>query len=486
MTNKALGQVFTLRQIADYMVGLLSVGKDKTILDPCFGEGVFLDSLSSWYKNLIGVELDKELFGKFNSSQIEIHNTDFLSFVPDAKIHGIIMNPPYIRHEAIDKLDLYGISKASLRQNPLYKSLPANSNMYLYFIQKALDLLEVGGELIVIFPNSWRNSKNEQSLLSVINTYGHISMEIDVRTTAFTSGALVDVIILKIIKSHNCERTKKLELVSNGSTLIEIIKTNKSDNLERSKANFEDYASIRRGITTGYNEMFINPKFDKCTGCAKFIYPIISSPKNLAQGSSLDSVLIIPTHTNISKYPSLEWYINEYKNVILKKQEPSVLYKKITNREPDWYCIKAIDCHGIIFSYIIRDNMEFLLNSSEDLVRDNFYIIQPKIDKYLLLALLNNFYTYTQLEDMGKTYGNGLLKLQTYDFKQLYLPDVSKFSTSSTEKLRDLAKKYDKAKSSDLIRQMTEIIAKYEKIGAKDIEKRYNENKRRRLGGNVN
>ena len=62
MTCKHLGQVFTQKQIADYMVGLFSVGKNKTILDPCFGEGVFLDSLSSNYHSIIGIELDKKYY----------------------------------------------------------------------------------------------------------------------------------------------------------------------------------------------------------------------------------------------------------------------------------------------------------------------------------------------------------------------------------------------------------------------------------------
>ena len=37
-----LGQVFTNKTVAEYMVSMFELGKDALILDPCFGAGAFL------------------------------------------------------------------------------------------------------------------------------------------------------------------------------------------------------------------------------------------------------------------------------------------------------------------------------------------------------------------------------------------------------------------------------------------------------------
>ena len=63
--------------------------------------------------------------------------------------------------------------------------------------------------------------------------------------------------------------------------------------------------------------------------------------------------------------------------------------------------------------------MKFVMNETSAFARDNFYVIKPKVDKWVLFALLNNYYTYYQLELSGKRYGAGLLKLQRYDIEEL-------------------------------------------------------------------
>ncbi len=55
-----------------------------------------------------------------------------------------------------------------------------------------------------------------------------------------------------------------------------------------------------------------------------------------------------------------------------------------------------------------------------EIVRDNFYIINCDFDEKLAFALLNNYYKFIiSLKKIGKKYGNGLLKIQKYDFNNL-------------------------------------------------------------------
>lgn len=73
------------------------------------------------------------------------------------------------------------------------------------------------------------------------------------------------------------------------------------------------------------------------------------------------------------------------------------------------------------------------------MARDNFYTLQTTADAYLLMALLNNRFIYTQLELLGKTYGNGLLKIQKYDVDSLLIIAPERLSANSVGKLKDYA-----------------------------------------------
>lgn len=123
------------------------------------------------------------------------------------------------------------------------------------------------------------------------------------------------------------------------------------------------------------------------------------------------------------------------------------------------------------------------MNDGHYLIRDNFYIICPKIDKYLMFALLNNYYSYYQLEKIGKEYGGGLLKLQKYDLENIKFPNTTVISQEDNETLKQLAKKLLKAKSNyqKLIDDITKIISHYSDINYDLIKSNYLEKKRSRL-----
>ena len=64
MSRVDLGQIFTRRIVADYMVSLFTLPVKSVVLDPCFGEGVFLRSLDENTEySQVGYEIDPTLFG---------------------------------------------------------------------------------------------------------------------------------------------------------------------------------------------------------------------------------------------------------------------------------------------------------------------------------------------------------------------------------------------------------------------------------------
>lgn len=478
-----LGQIFTREDVAKYMISLFNIGINSKVLDPCFGSGNFIKQLLSLgFNNIDGYEIDRTLFKKVKQELklSNLYNQDFLSTEISQKYDGIIMNPPYIRHEKIDKLKEYGISKTILRKNKIFAKLPTNANIYMYFIVKAIHLLKQNGELVVIFPSSWIKTKNGTEFKNLLNNYCSLINEINITGDIFEDSPMVEVIILHLRKGRSkvVPNNQKIE-VKNG--VLKFINDKlESCNLKFSTP-FDKIAKIRRGLTTGCNEIFINPQFQKEESMVH-LCPIISSPKSI-NGYQTKNVLLDKVFMPNSKYQFTEEinnFIKECETYIISSRSPKTLYEKIKQHKK-WFDIKNIDSSGILFSYFVRNDMKFIYNDEGYLARDNFYIIKPEIDSEITFALLNNYYIYYQLENIGKRYGAGLLKIQRYDFDSLRFPDFEEFSNEDILSLKKEAKTLSSENSMIAIDNITKIISKYSSISYSKIKQLYEEAKQLRL-----
>ena len=79
--KQILGQYFTSKTIADFMVSLISPGRiGSRILDPGVGRGVFLEALKQRdYTNVNAFEIDEELYKvvKTQYSEFDIQFSNF-------------------------------------------------------------------------------------------------------------------------------------------------------------------------------------------------------------------------------------------------------------------------------------------------------------------------------------------------------------------------------------------------------------------------
>ena len=197
-----LGQVYTKQAVADFMVGLFSIAEGAHVLDPCFGRGVFVNSLLENTGFLVdGVEIDEasySAFGNPDESRCRLTNGDF--FDVEGTFDGIIMNPPYVRQEELDKLAPLGVTKQKLQSACGLMTISTKANLYMYFILRAILLLREGGELIAIFPNSWTNTPVGRQFYEQMSLHGCITDFINVEGEAFEGSPMVDVCILKYVK----------------------------------------------------------------------------------------------------------------------------------------------------------------------------------------------------------------------------------------------------------------------------------------------
>lgn len=473
-----LGQVYTKKTVAEYMVSLFDLPSKSLVLDPCFGGGVFVNALydNSDY-SIDAIEIDSKSFCALRNKdryRLNLFCSDFFSHT-FSEYDGVIMNPPYVRQEEIDLMVPLGISKDYLRSICVDYNIPSKSNLYVYFILHAISLLKMGGQLVVIFPNSWKKSTIAPFLTSVFNTQGYIQKDITVKGNPFDGSPMVDVCILKFVKGRS--GNTESYILDAESLRLEKLPTNNFDScITEFTIPLNSVCKVKRGLTTFFNDMFVNaPNF-----LSEYFIPIISSPKDISglstKSAMCDNLLQLPNSENISK--EAKSYLSLYKSQILRDKKPATLYKKICT-DTFWYSLPKQTPGNIIFPYIIRHQPCFILNDGLYIARDNFYVLYYSMNNLLLIALLNNYYIYSQLEIKGKTYGNGLLKIQKYDVDALEIVNPNYIDSKTSDKLVSLAQNLLESPSNELIAKITSALEPFYFIS--NIEETYFKLKSERL-----
>lgn len=160
------GQYFTEPVVADFMVSLITHGKEAKVLEPSCGKGVFLQKLAEHgFCNFSAYEIDTELAHEFSNVKYE----SFISSLVSEKYDVIIGNPPYIRWKNLEEELKKELSKSYL-WNRYFNSL---CDYLFIFILKSIEQLNEGGELIFICSDYWMNTTNSQSLRNYMCTHGY-------------------------------------------------------------------------------------------------------------------------------------------------------------------------------------------------------------------------------------------------------------------------------------------------------------------------
>ena len=145
--------------ILSYMVNRLEISKGDSILEPCAGDGVFIEKIVKLFPDKLykieALDLNPKavtnLSASFQSDNIQIRQADtLLDLTLDlyANMNGhytkIIGNPPYGAWQDYDK------------RNVLKKRYGGHvRETYTLFIRRAIDLLAESGKLVFIIPDTF-------------------------------------------------------------------------------------------------------------------------------------------------------------------------------------------------------------------------------------------------------------------------------------------------------------------------------------------
>ncbi len=479
--NRAFGQVFTNSKVAKIMVQLAikGVNKGNTVLDPCIGQNIFLNEFTKEMPEvmLTGIEMDKnliddEILSFYCQSKRNLIVGDFFDLNIYNKFDRIIMNPPYVRQE-----DLLGQINNKTRISNILKNLgidiPSKSNLYVYFISKALKHLNTGGKLVAIIYDSWLYSDFGKDFRDIISLNHEVNKIIHFEQEAFDN-VNVGATIMEITKPKSSttvsRKTSYLNLKNpsqhNTGKNIKKINIHKFNSSNNSLFNFDtsffidlectSAKPVIRGTSSIINKYFIleEKRLDN-------VVPIIKDIKRIRRMAITDNFKYLFSPRNELKEEEVK-YINEIKsNVIKDKEKYRSVHKKIVEKKI-WYKPRLIDPGNIIFNYYFRRNLDYLLNTNLVYTADNFYnlYINEK-DLYLLFSILNSSLTKASLMESSKPQGHGLRKIQLNRFKSLKIinPKLLKPSTKLVlEKLGIKLSSSLRSESSKIINDIDKLL----------------------------
>ena len=197
-TKKTTGSFYTCNTIADFIADWAVKTPEMCVLEPAFGDGIFIDSALVKYEKLgnhnpkiLGVEIQKNPYNLFMQSHKEVvgFNMDFIDFKASTHIDAIIGNPPYISLKRLDddqrKKTLQLISDYGI-------NMQTSGSLWMPFVIHSTELLEQNGKLGFVLPYEityvryaselWKYLASNYGKLTICRIYHDFFPDVDVET----------------------------------------------------------------------------------------------------------------------------------------------------------------------------------------------------------------------------------------------------------------------------------------------------------------
>ncbi|WP_276499697.1 class I SAM-dependent DNA methyltransferase [Pontibacter litorisediminis] len=370
----------------------------------------------------------------------------------------VLGNPPYIRQEELGSFKLY-LQKA-------YSTYAGTADLYVYFVERGLELLREGGQFSYILPNKWMRAGYGQALRQWLQTY-KLEQLLDFGDLPVFEEATTYPLILAVAKYEpepgytfeaatintlqfeqgleayvqQHKYTVQADLLPNsGWTLSNSIAQQLLEKLRNTGTPLGDYVEgkIYYGIKTGYNEAFV---IDEATKerfiledprSEEVIKPFLLGRdlKRYQTPKTNKFLLFIPWHFPLHKDSSItgasleaerafmEHYPVVYNHLLKYKAGLSKRNKAETGIRYEWYALQRcaasyfeeFDKNKVMFQEIATFQ-SFVIDKSGSYSNNKTYII-PDADNFIL-GLLNSKVTWWFLNQITSKLQGGALAMQS-------------------------------------------------------------------------
>jgi len=455
------------------MVSYLLHQNGTSIFDPAVGPGTFFRAAKHVAEELgrnvelLGYEIDPTIFqegtklGLTEADFQQVKVSDFLLNPPEELFPAIIANPPYIRHHRLSaeqKTYLKSLSKKILGW-----AIDGRAGIHVYFFIQSLILLQPDGRLAFIMPADTCEGIFAARLWLWILTHYRLDAVISFAPGASPFPKVDTNPLIFLIKNAppsdtffwvlcNTEGTDTLKEWIRGefqgpsnedltiyprfvAEALETGLSRKPSLATKSKYTLKDFAKVVRGIATGANDFFFLTRQDakNLNIPGEFLHSAVGRTRDVKEQiitsnlmDALDeqgrpTLLVSFDGRPVSSFPEpVQKYIQHGVELGLPAKA------LISTRNP-WYKMETRLPPSILFAYLGRRNCRFILNQAGVLPLTSFLAIYPLQDSRdsleKLWHLLNDPAVIANLSLVGKSYGDGALKVEPRALERLPIPD---------------------------------------------------------------
>lgn len=483
--RKQYGQFFTPFSVARFMAQWIThlPADEPRILDPCAGLGVFeraiCESNSEIAKDARFVlwEKDEGLAGDLANvcERLAIRHSvicgDFLDeHAWSAAYDVIIANPPYYKHHFVEnKEDIRKIISSKVGGR-----FSVQTNIYCWFLIKALALLKPGGRLAFIIPTEFLNANYGRDVKKYLLETGYLRHIISVcyKSKTFVDAITTACVLLaekgvdppgqvRFYRADSSGQLGDLTTFLGGNTFIEyqssdldierkwrsyfpgnrVIETGTSKLVP-----FSTYGRFSRGIATGANEFFaIRPskaaEYDLPAEC---LIPCLSKARQAPNKifTARDFATLRLADQPVFLFDGQAADGGAIERYICSGKESGYDHRYLTKVRNPWYALERRRPARIWVGVFGRKGIRFIWNETSCITLTCFHVFQPSEpgEAYLpfLFLYLNSETGKNFLELEKREYGDGLEKYEPNDINKSSAPDFALLSERDLQRLIEL------------------------------------------------
>ena len=502
IVRKATGSYYTCNSVADYIARWVIDTPDTCVLEPSFGDGIFIDSARSRFAelgnsnpNIIGIEIQKEPYDLYmgNHDDIVGFQMDFMDYQLGAKIDAIIGNPPYV---SLKKLNKEEKEKALYLAHSYGVNMQSSGSLWMPFIIHSTELLETRGKLGFVLPyeithvryafDLWKYLSNNFGRITLCRIYKDFFPKVDVETIIFLAeekGKTTDRVYYKVFDTlddlyvDNAFHISQILI----SDIINLKKPFESELIPEAVSNILQSLRKCKKMTDLINECKF--KIGYVSGNKKFFHP---SSRTISQFSinskNLKRCLLnakkINSNANIgietaliSTYDYLFYptQIEEGERQYIESGMTQSVHKayKCKVRNP-WYLVPGIEIPDMVLT-VFGDTPRLMLNNGE------FYITNSLLSGFAvknnckeLICRWYNSLTLLSIETKIHSLGGGTLVFIPGETDKLEI--ISDFPDEQTEIIYEKIAGFAKNHSTEEIYKYGDTIVLKEIYGISDEE----------------
>ena len=414
-----LGQVATPPAVALRMAELLLKKRRRrsfSVFDPCVGLGAFPEALAGFLEpgdSLTALDIDPAMVAEARRHRLpqgitsNIQVADYLRWKARAPFDGIILNPPYLRQEWIDrKLELQ-----DLFQRNYGAIVPGTSNMYVYFLVKAINELKAGGVLAAIVYDAWTYTKYGQWLRAYLDRHcSNLNIE-HVKGQPFEN-RLIDATIICATKLRESQASQ---------TFTESPREGPGQGLSRPIG--ELYKS-RRGLRLKQASFFLcEPDAIDTLGATRFLKHVRYVNGHSVSARHPQAALVVVNGS--THHPAMPELKRRLRAAYKQPDKNRSILTWAEQRPESWFAHAEPPRAPIVFNYYMRGRQRHLFNPGIAYA-DNFYGLIPRHEAspFACLAALNSGFTSREIANGSRNQGGGLSKIQLYEYRDVLTPAV--------------------------------------------------------------